>query len=284
MHNEQFAGVTKHDYASVAFGLSPTSKAAISIIRLGIDGIPNTLYLMQDGQINYALIKTFSAVDYAFAGSYASETKIKGLNIGANIKVIRRIVGDFGGAWGFGIDAGATYTIKNYLFAFTARDVFGTYNAWSFNLSEQDKKQLLASGNALPTGGLEITLPRFTVGAARKWYFAKEKFSILPEINIDLTTDGQRNVLISSKVINIDPRAGLELGYKNFAFIRGGFTNAQYITDFNGSKSLNIMPAVGAGLKLNQVQIDYALGNAFNQGLLGMSNIISLKLAINPKN
>jgi hypothetical protein len=284
MHNEQFAGVTKHDYGAIAFGLNSKSKAAINVVRLGIDGIPNTLYLMQDGQINYALIRTFSAVDYAFMGSYATQTPIEGLNIGANVKVIRRIAGDFGGAWGFGLDAGAIYKINNWQVAATGRDIFGTFNAWNFNLSEEDKKQLLAANNALPTGGLEITLPGFTFGIARKWYFAKEKFSVLPEFNVNLSTDGQRNVIINSRFFNLDPRAGVELGYKDFAFLRGGISQMQYIQDFAGNKNINIMPSVGVGLKLNAIAVDYALGNAFNQGLLGMSNIISLKLAINPRN
>lgn len=284
MHNEQFAGITKHDYGAVAFGLNNTSKVALSIVRLGIDGIPNTLYLMQDGQINYALIRTFSAVDYAFMGSYATKLPIEGLNAGANVKVIRRIAGDFGGAWGFGLDAGVTYKKNNWQFAAMGRDIFGTFNAWNFNLSEEDKKQLLAANNALPTGGLEITLPRFTLGVARKFYFAKNDFSVLPELNFDLTTDGQRNVLINSRFFNFDPRFGVELGYKDFAFLRGGVSQFQYVQDFSGNKNLNTMPSVGVGLKLNSIAIDYALGNAFNQGLLGMSNIISLRLAINPKN
>jgi hypothetical protein len=40
------------------------------------------------------------------------------------------------------------------------------------------------------------------------------------------------------------------------------------------------MPSLGVGLKLSRFSIDYALGNAFNEGLLAMSNIISLKLSI----
>ncbi|MFN4082151.1 MAG: hypothetical protein ACK4K9_00820 [Bacteroidia bacterium] len=283
MHNEQFAGVTKHDYGAISFGLNAKSKAAVSVVRLGIDGIPNTLYLMQDGQINYALIRTFSAVDYAVIGSYATQTPIEGLNVGGNIKIIRRIVGEFGGAWGFGLDVGSTYTKNNWQFAFTGRDITGTFNAWSFNLSEQDQKQLLAAGNALPKGGLEITLPRFTFGSAYILKMFDDKFSILPEVNFDLTTDGQRNVLINSKIINIDPRAGIELGYKNFAFLRGGISNMQSVTDFSGKRQLNAMPAVGVGIKLKSLAIDYALGNAFNEGILGMSNIISLRLSINPK-
>src|ERR1043166_5797005 len=107
MHNSQFAGITKHDFGAIAFRLNEQSVCAISFVRLGVDDIPNTLYMMQDGQINYSLITSFSAVDYAFTGSYAMHTKIEGLTVGGNVKVIRRIIGDFGGAWGFGIDLGA---------------------------------------------------------------------------------------------------------------------------------------------------------------------------------
>lgn len=284
MHNEQFAGIAKHDYGSIGFSLSENSKLALSFVRFGVDGIPNTLYIMQDGQINYSLIRSFSAVDYAFIGSYAKTTKIKGLNIGLNTKIIRRIVGDFGGAWGFGIDLGATYDVKKWQFAAMARDISSTFNAWTFNLSDADKQQLIAAGNAVPAGGLEITVPRFTFGAARKFLLSNDKYSILPEFNLDFTTDGQRNVLISSRFINLDPRIGLELGYNDFVFLRGGYSTLQRVTDITGKQNFNGMPSIGIGIKLNTFSVDYALGNAFNQGLIGMSNIISLKYGINKKN
>ncbi|OYU94748.1 MAG: hypothetical protein CFE21_13740 [Bacteroidetes bacterium B1(2017)] len=282
MHNEQFAGIAKHDYGSVGFKLSENSAAAVSFVRLGVDGIPNTLYLMQDGQINYSLIRSFSAVDYAFVGSYAHQTQIEGLSVGANAKVVRRVVGEFGGAWGFGIDAAIRYNHNDWQYAIMARDITTTFNAWSYKMSDQDKQQLLATGNSIPTGGLELTLPRFTLGVAKK-YVIKDTYSILPEFNLDLTTDGQRNVLVSSKFINIDPRIGVELGYNDFLFLRGGYSTMQRVTDFNGKKTLNGMPSIGVGIQLNKLAIDYALGNAFNQGLIGMSNIISLRLSINRK-
>jgi hypothetical protein len=280
MHNEQFAGIAKHDYGAVGFKLTDKSRAAISMIRFGIDGIPNTLYLMQDGQINYNLIKEFSAVDYGFMGSYATKTGVENLNIGANMKVIRRVIGDFGGAWGFGFDIGATYKYKQYKLAAVVYDITGTFNAWTYNLTESDKQQLIASGNALPKGGLEITLPRVVLGGSRTFEMMSNKLSITPELNFELTTDGQRNVLISSKVFNMDPRIGIELGYKNLVFLRGGLQKIQRVKDFDGKQTLNAMPSLGVGLKLSRISIDYALGNAFNEGLLAMSNIISLKLSI----
>jgi hypothetical protein len=192
-------------------------------------------------------------------------------------------VGDFGGAWGFGIDLSATYTKNDWQFALVGRDVTTTFNAWSYKMSEADKQQLLATGNSIPKGGLELTLPRFTFGVARKFQIKESKFTVLPELNLDLTTDGQRNVLVSSKYVNLDPRLGLEIGYNNLIFLRGGYGTLQRVIDFTGNKTLNGMPSIGLGIQLSKLAIDYALSNAFNQGLIGMSNVVSLRLSINRK-
>src|SRR6478609_148719 len=78
MHNEQFAGIVKHDYGTVAFKLNDKSAMAISMIRVGVDDIPNTLSLFQNGQLDYSRVKSFSSVDYAFIGSYARNVGIEG--------------------------------------------------------------------------------------------------------------------------------------------------------------------------------------------------------------
>jgi hypothetical protein len=281
MHNEQFAGIAKHDFIGASYALNDKSRLAISMIRYGIDGIPNTLYLMQNGQINYQYVKEFSAVDYAFIGSYATQTKIENLTCGANVKLIRRTVGDFGGAWGFGIDAAAKYKVKDYQFSLVGYDITGTFNAWSFQLSAADQAQLLATGNTLPKGGLEITTPKFVLGAARQFHFFQNKFSVQPELNVAFTTDGQRNVLLNNKIMPIDPRIGLELGYKNKLFLRGGLQNIQKVKSIDGISSYQAMPSIGAGFRFNQFAIDYALGNAFNQGFMAMSNIVSVQIGLN---
>ena len=283
MHNEQFAGIAKHDFMGLSFAINDNSRAALSMVRYGIDGIPNTLYLMQNGQINYQYIKEFSAVDYAFIGSYASKALFNNLSCGANVKIIRRTVGDFGGAWGFGLDAGLKYQAGNYQISLVGYDVTGTFNAWSYQLSSADKAQLLATGNTIPTGGLEITLPRFVFGIARQFKLFNEKVSVQPELNFELTTDGQRNVLVSSKFLNIDPRIGLEIAYKNKIYVRSGLNKIQLAKDLAGVTSYQAMPSIGAGFKLNHFAIDYALGNAFNQGFLSMSNIVSVQIGLNPR-
>ena len=110
MHSEYFAGIAKYDFGAFAKKIDSSSVVGFSVIRFGVDNIPNTTELIDaQGNWDYDRITTFSAADYAFLFSYARKMKIEGLRVGGNFKVIRRKVGDFGGAWGFGLDAGAQY-------------------------------------------------------------------------------------------------------------------------------------------------------------------------------
>jgi hypothetical protein len=204
--------------------------------------------------------------------------------VGGNAKVIRRIVGDFANAWGFGIDVAASYTRNKWTFGLMARDITTTFNAWSYTFTNEQKNVLLATNNKLPQNALELTLPRFIVGAKRSFHFFSDHFSVLPEINADITTDGRRNVVVSSRYLNIDVRMGLELGYKNIFFIRGGLNNFQRAKTINGERTYTIEPSVGAGLKINAFSVDYALSNVASASGLPFSNIISVKLGINRKN
>jgi len=283
MHNEQFAGIGKNDYGALSFKLNDQSAIAISMIRYGVDDIPNTLNLMNNGQIDYSMISSFSAVDYAFMGSYARKTKIEGLSIGANVKIIRRLIGDFANAWGFGLDVGVKYKINNWAFGAVLRDVTSTFNVWSYSFTDSQKQILLATQNKLPTNTLELTLPKFTFGAAYKWMLFRNKFSVMPELNFDYTTDGQRNVLISSKHFNIDPKYAIELGFSNIVFLRSGINNFQKELQIDGSTKTTFLPTIGIGLKLNNLCIDYALANVGSVGSLPYSNIISARLSINRK-
>lgn len=120
---------------------------------MGVDDIiPNTLFLVNsNGQIDYTKVSSFSAVDYAFIGSYATETKFaKNLQLGANVKIIRRVIGEFANAWGFGLDASALYKVNRFRFGAILRDVTTTFNAWSYTFSEAEKEKLISTGNALP--------------------------------------------------------------------------------------------------------------------------------------
>ena len=283
MHNEQFAGIVKHDYGTVAFKFNEKSILAISMIRVGVDDIPNTLNLFQNGQLDYSRIRSFSSVDYGFMGSYARATRIEGLSLGGNVKVIRRIVGEFANAWGFGFDLGAQYNYKKWKAGVSLRDVTTTFNVWSYSFSEQEKQVLIQTNNALPSNTLELTAPRFVLGVSRKFLFFKDLLSVMPEINSDATFDGRKNNLIQSNYFNLDPRAGIEIGYKDLVFLRSGVMNFQSVKQINGSDELSYMPSVGLGLKINSLSIDYALSNFGGASSLPYSNIISLRLGINKK-
>jgi hypothetical protein len=76
MHSEYFAGIAKYDYAGLALPVKAGGRFAASFIRLGIDDIPNTLFLVEpDGSLNYNNIQSFSSADYAFLFSYAKHVK-----------------------------------------------------------------------------------------------------------------------------------------------------------------------------------------------------------------
>lgn len=299
MHSEYFAGIAKYDYASVGKMIDSVSSASISFIRFGVDDIPNTTELIDaGGNIDYNRITTFSAADYAFILSYArkgfpakrltsgtSQTIIDGrsrfkneLRWGANAKIIYRHIGDFARAWGFGIDLGAQYDYAHWHFGLMAKDITSTFNAWSYSLNDRMIEVFNQTGNDIPQNGLEMTLPRIIIGAARD--FQIKKISILAEANAVLTTDGKRNVLISANPVSIDPMLGVELGYNNVIYLRLGAGNIQRVTDFDNSKYMTIQPNLGLGLRLKNLYIDYALSNIGNTSDVLYSNIFSLKLDI----
>ena len=284
MHAEYFAGIAKYDYAGFAARIDSNSVFGVTAIRFGVDDIPNTTELIDaSGNVNYNNITSFSAADYGFLFSYARKLGIPGLQTGANVKVIRRVVGNFAGAWGFGFDVGGQYKYKKWQFGAVARDVTSTFNAWSYNLSPEMIQVFQETGNQIPENGLEITLPKLLLGAGRSFGFFKNRVSLLTELDADVTFDGRRNTVISTKVASADPHFGLEIGYKGFVFLRGGIGNIQQSTDVTGAAITTFQPDFGVGIKIKSFALDYALTNIGNTSVALYSNIFSLKFDINKK-
>lgn len=278
MHAEYFGGIAKFDFGAIAKPVDSLSTIGFSFIRFGVDNIPNTTELIDnEGNINYDRVTEFTAADHAFIFSYSRKVRGIDLTYGANFKVVYRKVGDFANSWGFGLDAGVTYRRKRWIYSAFARDVTSTFNAWSFNLSDRTKEVFLQTGNEIPVNSLEITLPRLILAVSRSWEFGK--FSVQPEVNLDLTFDGKRNVLLHADPISFDPHAGLEAGFRNMIFIRTGIGNIQRVEDNRGKERLVLQPTVGAGVRIKRLHIDYALTNIAGQLPL-FSNVFSLKLDI----
>lgn len=284
MHAEYFAGIAKYDFGAVAFPIDTMSTIAFTFIRFGVDDIPNTTQLIDaEGNINYDRITSFSTADNAFLFSYARKMKIPGLSVGANVKVVRRIIGSFADAWGFGLDVSAQYQRNKWQFGAIFRDITGTFNAWNYTLDDDFIEVLTRTGNELPSNGLEVTVPKLIVGAA--WGTAlNASFDILAEADMDLTFDGKRNTLISSDFVSIDPHVGVELGFKRVVYIRMGVNNFQFETDQFDKKTLKVDPNLGLGLRLGQFYIDYALTNIGSASGALYSNVFSLKFDIYKKN
>jgi hypothetical protein len=284
MHAEYFAGIAKYDYLGASKRIDSNSVVGLSLLRFGIDNIPNTLDLVDaNGNVDYNRITTFNAVDFAALLSYArSLPSLKGIEAGGSFKVIRRRLGDFGGAWGFGLDAGITYNKNNWKLAAMARDVTGTFNAWSFNLDQDQINTFVATGNEIPRSSLEITVPKLILGAARTYSVWKDRLSILAEFNAINTFDGQRNTVISTRAWNLEPAFGLEIGYKGFVFLRGGIGNIQRELNDRGTLYITTMqPNFGLGVKYRIFTLDYALTDIGDRSIALYSNIFSLKIELN---
>jgi hypothetical protein len=280
MHSEYFAGIAKYDYGGIATPIDTNSALGFSFIRFGVDNIPNTTELIDsEGNVDYSRISSFSAADYAFLFSYARKLGVPGLRVGANIKVIHRRAGDFAKSWGFGLDASAKYDYKKWRFAAMARDVTSTYNAWSFDLSDQMKETFVQTANEIPENSVEITLPRLIIGVAREEVI-KEKLYILAELNADLTFDGKRNVVVAGDPISIDPHMGVEISYDKIVFLRGGVGNIQKVKSEIGSRQVTtFQPNFGIGLNIKPLNlaIDYAFTDIGDQSVALYSHVFSLK-------
>lgn len=284
MHNEWFGGISKHDYLGVTIPTNNNkARIGLSIIRLGIDGIPNTLSLYDsDGTINFDNVTEFSAADYAFVGSYARPIKVgKGnLYAGGNVKIVHRTIGPFATSWGFGADLGLQYNINKWHFGAMFQDITTTFNAWSINFTDEEKAVLTAQGNEITIESLEITKPQFRLGMA--YDFKIKNIGLRPAADLIITTDGQRNVLIGADPISMDLGAGIEADYKEFLFIRAGVNQFQKQLEFDGSETQLMRPSFGVGLKLKTFYLDYAYSNP-NDGQNTYSHIVSLKFHLKPK-
>ncbi len=285
MHNEYFASIAKYDYAGIGVPLDSNKHAfAINFMRFGVDDIPNTLDLIDpDGTVNYDNVKNFSVGNYAFLLSYARNI-IKGLSVGATAKIVHNKAGGFAKSWGFGIDIGAIYQIKDWKIGLTVKDITTTFNAWSFSFTDKEKQILDATDNVIPVSSTELTLPRIQFGASYNKTF-KDKIELMAELDWELTTDGKRNTLISSKAISLDPRLGVELGLWKIGYLRGGISNFQKMTNVStGKQKFTVQPSIGVGLRYkNIVYLDYAFTDVGKTSENQYSHVISLKVGINKR-
>ena len=284
MHAEYFAGLANYEFGSLIAKIDKTSAVGLSYIRFGVDDIPDTSDLLDaNGNIDYDRVSTFSAIDNAFLFSYAKDlnSSIKGLSVGGNVKIIKRKVGSYANAWGFGIDISGKYRTGPFTFAFVGRDITSTFNAWSFDVTSLQEVFTLTE-NEIPQNSVEVTLPKLVFAAAYGLDITADIKGLF-EIDFDMTTDGRRNTLIAGDVLSLDPKFGSEFSYKEMVYLRIGTKNYQKVLELDGSNTSLLEPSFGVGLKLKDARIDYALSNIGSGSVAPISHIFSINLGINKK-
>ena len=284
MHSELFSGIVKNDYAAFSMPLDDRSAVGVSLLRLGVDNIADTRALVNEyGYVDYSKIEFFSVADYALLLSYARKLGPEGLSVGANGKFIYRNIGKFASGYGFGIDAGVQYNHKGWNLGLMARDITTTFNAWSINGDEYLKGLDASQANLkdeIPKNSTEITLPRFVLGVGRRFELPKQ-FSALVAADFEATTDGQRGTPISTKAVSVNPGAGVEIGYRNLVFLRGGAGNYQQISSVvDKSKQWKGQYSLGAGVAVSGLRIDLALSRLAVEKLGSSSQTNSLIVSL----
>ncbi len=268
-HDERYGNLINYDYAAFAFpsganSINPESQEkeynaasfGISIIRLGVDGIPDTRKAWADSNGNklydenirpdYNAITFFNASDWVAYFTYAKQSS-ENFFYGANVKLIRRNIGAFHGT-GIGFDIGAQYLAAENL-------VLGA------NL--QDATTTLVSWN---TGTNELISPTLKLGAA--YYLEIFNGKLTPAVGTDVRFENRRfSAVANLGPISFDPQVGIEFDYKNIVAVRAGYNDIGNLT-------------LGAGIHLRKLDIDYSFAKFDAADQLGNTHRISLRLTL----
>lgn len=236
MHSEQFGSLVNYDYGAVAIPYGTDLSFGLSVMRLGVDGIPDTRNALYDAngdgiidintdRLDYSKITEFSNQDWAFYLTFAKRQS-ENFYWGANVKIIRRDIAEYG-ATGIGFDVGAFYSpIKNLYLGANAQDVTTTLVAWN-------------------TGRNELISPTLKLGAAYKLTEFLGGY-IMPALDFDVRFENRRYASnFNIGPVSFDMHAGFEYNFKNLFSVRAGYNDVKQFT-------------VGAGVKLPKLNIDYS--------------------------
>ncbi|MGA9115917.1 MAG: PorV/PorQ family protein [Bacteroidota bacterium] len=254
MHDEQFGSLVNHDYGAVALPLGPDASIALSVIRLGVDDIPDTRNAGVDAQgnltydpalfsrIDPSRVTYFNAADWAFYLSYARGPS-EDFSWGANVKFIRRELGE-NSATGLGFDVGLWYApFEQLRLGANVQDVTTTFLAWD-------------------TGTNELISPTMKVGSAYLLEALGGRF--VPALDCDVRFENRRSAsALHAGPVSMDLRAGLEFQFRDIAALRMGYSDVRQLT-------------FGAGVRLPKLQVDYSFAKFDGTEQLGNTHRISL--------
>ena len=256
MHEERFGSLINYDFAGVAIPYGPDVSLGVSVLRLGVDGIPDTRNAWADNngngvfdsadQLDYDKITYFNSADWALYFTYAKRSSQE-FSYGANIKLIRRTLADQS-ATGIGFDVGAVYSpTTNLSLGVNAQDITTTLVAWS-------------------TGRNELVSPTLKLGAA--YSIDLLGGHLTPAADVDVRFEDRHFASIASVgPVSFDPHAGLEFDYKNTVALRVGYNDVKQMS-------------VGAGLHLRMLDVDYSFARFAVDESLGNTHRISIRFML----
>ncbi len=236
MHSEQFGNLVNYDYGAVAIPFQNDMSFGLSVMRLGVDGIPDTrnalydangdgIIDISDDRLDYSKITEFSNQDWAFYLTFAKRQS-EDFYWGINAKIIKRDLAEYS-ATGIGFDVGAYYKPLESLFlGANLQDATTTLIAWS-------------------TGRNELVSPTLKVGAA---YQVTEFLGgyIMPALDFDIRFENRQFASnFNLGPVSFDMHAGIEYTFKKLIYVRGGYNDVKQFT-------------IGAGVKLPKLNIDYS--------------------------
>jgi len=256
MHDERFGSLINYDFASVAIPYGADISLGLSVLRLGVDGIPDTRKAWVDNngngvfdnvdRLDYDKITYFNAADWAVYFTYAKRASAD-FHYGANVKLIRRDLAEES-ATGIGFDVGVLYSPLEKLYVgATAQDITTTFVAWS-------------------TGRNELISPTLKLGSTYFIDLFGGRFA--PALDFDLRFENRRYASLAHVgPISIDTHVGLEFDYKNTVALRVGYNDVKQIT-------------LGAGVHLKKVDVDYSFAKFGGDGALGNTHRVSLRFVL----
>ncbi|HEY6953525.1 MAG TPA: PorV/PorQ family protein [Bacteroidota bacterium] len=256
MHDERFGGLINYDYATVAIPYGADESFGVSMMRLGVDGIPDTRNALIDysgsgvldavNRLDYDKITNFNSADWAVYLSYASRYS-PDLYYGVNIKLIRRTLAEFS-ATGVGFDIGLLYSpLDNLFVGLNAQDITTTFLAWS-------------------TGTDELVSPTMKFGLAYYLDLLGGRFA--PTCDVDVRFENRQFASIANVgPISLDPHAGLEFDYKKLVALRIGYSDVKQLT-------------LGAGMHFRKLDVDYSFAHFSPLNDLGDTHRISLRFIL----
>jgi hypothetical protein len=256
MHDERFGGMVNYDFGAVAIPYGTNVTFAVSLMRLGVDGIPDSRNALVDRNQNGILDSTdfidpskvtyFNSADWALYFTYSKRVS-NNLTYGINLKILRRGL-EVASATGIGFDIGVLYSPReNWFVAANVQDVTTTLIAWS-------------------TGTNELISPTLKLGTAYFIDLFQGRFA--PTIDVDVRFENRQFASIAHLgPISFDPHVGLEFDYKNTVALRIGYNDVKQLT-------------LGAGLHLRKLDIDYSFARFGKENDLGDTHRVSLRMIL----